>query len=269
MKTDIYQDVTDQIIQQMESLEGDWTAPFAGGLPINACTGNNYNGINTVILSTTNRFESREWGSYKQWQKRGAQVEKGEKGTPIVFFQMFEDEKTEKKFPMLQRSTVFNADQVKGYDAPAANQIDSTKVLDLVDDYVKNTGAVIKVGSSAFYSPSPDQITMPPRSAFREKNATENYYSVLLHELTHWTGHKSRLNRFKDKSKHGYAFEELIAELGAAFQCAELGIDTKPRKDHAHYLKGWLAALKNDKKFIFQAAARAQAAVNLIKSLQE
>ncbi len=113
---------------------------------------------------------------------------------------------------------------------------------------------------------------MPDRSAFtgnQDGTPTEHYYSTLFHEVTHWTGHKSRLDRLSDRSREGYAFEELIAELGAAYQCRIFGIDLEPRADHAKYLGGWLKALKDDKRFIFKAAAAAQKAIGFCDSLQE
>ena len=276
MKHDIHQEITDRIIEQMETCGRDWIKPFTAShhMPVNASTHNQYNGINVLLLGMFSPYSSTEWASYKQWQGKGANVKKGEKGTRIVFFKMLEKESKGEvtKFPMMRYSTVFNAEQVEGYiSAQPVDAIDTTEALANVDEYVKYSGATIDAGNIAAYWPDLDRITMPERSAFIDTptgTSTEHYYSVLLHELTHWTGHKNREDRLTDKSKEGYAFEELVAELGAAYQCVELGIDSEPREDHAQYLASWLRALKGDKKFIFKAAARAQKAVNYIKALQ-
>lgn len=284
MKKDVYQEVTDKIIAQMESLQGGWIKPFTasagGGMPQNASTKAYYQGINILMLGMFNTYSSNEWASYKQWQGKGAQVRKGEKGTPIVFFKMLEKKKKGANgqaefFPLIRYSSVFNAEQVDGYEPakPADDeQLDLTERLALVDSYIAATQATIVGGNrGACYVPSMDHIEMPERSAFLDTEcgtATEHFYSVELHELTHWTGHKDRLNRLDDRSKHGYAFEELIAELGASFQCVRLGINSEPREDHARYLASWIKALKSDKKFIFQAAAKAQKAVEFMDALQ-
>ena len=165
---------------------------------------------------------------------------------------------------------VFNADQVDGYESNTVDLPDLTERLAHCDAYIDALN--IKFGhGSPCYIPSQDTICMPERNAFTgnaDGTPTEHYYSCLFHEVTHWTGHKSRLDRLADRSREGYAFEELIAELGAAYQCRIFGIDLETRADHAKYLSGWLTALKNDKKFIFKAAASAQKAIEFCDSLQ-
>src|SRR5690606_31604522 len=192
-------------------------------------------------------------------------------GSQVVFFKtLFKSEENEQgeaetsKIPMLRLYTVFNASQVDGYEheeTPAPNTESLVAPIEAVDIFCTNTGADIRhEGSGAFYRKSEDFINMPKPIDFvatKSSNPTENYYSVLFHELTHWTGHPKRLDRElmsrrKDYSK--YAIEELCAELGAAFLCAQTGISQTPRADHALYIKSWLAALRNDTKFIFSAS---------------
>ena len=157
-----------------------------------------------------------------------------------------------------------------GYESDAVDLPDLTERLAHCDNYVDSLNIEFGTGSPC-YIPSKDTICMPSRSSFtgnQDGTPTEHYYSTLFHEVTHWTGHTSRLDRLADRSREGYAFEELIAELGAAYQCRIFGIDLEPRADHAKYLGGWLKALKDDKKFIFKAAAAAQKAIGFCDSLQ-
>ena len=277
MKVDIYKDVTDRILTAMESGDTNWLKPFTAstGMPTNGVTRNEYRGINVLLLGLLNPFQSNEWASYKQWQTKGANVRKGEKGTRIVFFKQLEKENKDTgkidRIPLLRYSTVFNADQIDGYESSAVDLPDLTDRLANCDSYIDSLNIVFRNGSPC-YIPSQDAICMPERSAFtgnQDGTPTEHYYSTLFHEVTHWTGHKSRLDRLSDRSREGYAFEELIAELGAAYQCRIFGIDLEPRADHAKYLGGWLKALKDDKRFIFKAAAAAQKAIGFCDSLQE
>lgn len=295
MKTnrDIYQEVTNKIIRLLDRIgENGWQAPFAGlaaqGLPKNPTTENFYQGINIPSLWCDQQekgFTSNQWATFVQWKKKGAQVHKGEKGSPIVFYKPLlkveENDKGEEQetyIPILQLYTVFNANQVDGYEhneQGTLNEIDFVQRLKAVDDFCTNTGADIRHGGAgAYYNRSGDYINIPETIAFVDTDkstATENYYATLLHELTHWTGAPHRLDRDKAKTKSEkskYAFEELVADLGAAFMCAQLNIVPTPREDHAHYIKNWLAALRNDKKFIFKAAAQAAKAAEYMNNLQ-
>jgi antirestriction protein ArdC len=276
MNVDIYQDVTNRILEAMEAGETNWLKPFtaSSGMPANAVTRNDYHGINVLLLGLLNPFQSSEWASYKQWQEKGANVQKGQKGTRIVFFKQLEKENKDTgkidRIPLLRYSTVFNADQVDGYESNTIHLPDLTQRLAHCDNYIESLNIVFGNGSPC-YIPSQDTICMPSRCSFtgnQDGTPTEHYYSTLFHEVTHWTGHSSRLDRLSDRSREGYAFEELIAELGAAYQCRIFGIDLEPRADHAKYLGGWLKALKNDKRFIFKAAAAAQKAIGFCDSLQ-
>ena len=291
-KRDIYQEVTNKIITVLERVHANqWQAPFAElaaqGLPINPTTENHYHGVNIPSLwfdQQANKFTSNHWATYKQWQEQGAQVKKGERGSLIVFYKTLvtteendKGEEQENHIPMLRTFTVFNADQVDGYDhqekgAGPANDTDLVKRIEAVDRFCANTGADIRdTGAGAYYSPMLDYINMPETIKFIDTptaTATENYYATLFHELTHWTGAQHRLNREQCKERNKYAFEELIADLGAAFLCSQLGIVQTPREDHAHYIKNWLKALKNDKKFIFKASAQAAKAAEYMNGLQ-
>jgi antirestriction protein ArdC len=202
----------------------------------------------------------------------------------IVFYKKPEakekpaDEKEESPASRLiaRASWVFNADQVDNWLLPeAAEEIDLTAMIESADHFIAFTGAEIHEGGDvACYHPHADYIQMPPRSAFLGTSSispTESYYATLLHELTHWTGHGSRLNRdFATKyGDEAYAVEELVAELGAAFLCAELAITNSPRPDHAAYVQSWLRVLGNDTHAIFSAASKAQAAVEYLAALQQ
>jgi len=209
---------------------------------------------------------------------------KGSKGTKIVFFKPIvvdtdrvnDSGERENESRMVAKAyTVFNADQVDGWaestpDQPMAD-IDTIAAADAV---VNASGADISHGGSiAAYSPALDAVRMPDRESFVDtdhSSATENYYSTLFHELTHWTGAKHRLDRQFGKrfGDNAYAFEELVAELGAAFNCASLGITSTPRADHAQYIENWLQALKSDKRAIFHAASKAAQSVDYLQGLE-
>ncbi len=286
-KLDIYQTVTDQIIQAIENSVGDPVMPWQRSgllsLPNNVDTGNTYNGINIINLWVTGElrgFTSSQWGTYKQWKNVGAQVRKGEKAALVIFYREFEvdpdpdDPLDDGKRRVAKASYVFNADQVDNYQAENLAEMPPLERIAEAESLVKQTGAIVNHGGDrAYYNTADDYIQMPDEQRFFEKNSstrTESYYSILLHELTHWTGTKPRCNRqmgkrFGDKD---YAMEELVAELGSAFLCAQLGISSEPRKDHACYIANWLQALKNDKKAIFWAAARASDAVKYLQEQQ-
>lgn len=272
VKIDIYQQVTDKILDLMQKHGTNWAKPWKAsgsdfGMPYSVATNKNYQGINIVLLWSAGYSDSR-WGTFKAWQAKGASVKKGEKGTQIIYFSILDktDEDGQKvKIPLLRASYVFNAQQCENVpeekDAPKAI---STGSLEHVENFVKATGANIGHGGDrAYYMPSLDRIQMPHCSDF---DADEFYYSTLLHELTHWTGHKSRLDRDQAHSfgSAEYAYEELIAELGSTFLCAELGVENEPREDHAIYLNSWIRKLQDDKKAIVRAASAASKACRFL-----
>ena len=275
MKTDIYQSITDTIVAAIEQDVGDpimpWHRGGADGVPVNIQTKHYYQGINILNLWVTSQikhYTTNIWGTYRQWMESGAQVRKGEKSSIIVFYKQWTagEGDEEKQMRVLRYSAGFNADQVDGYESSALNgdPVDRDK---LADEYVANTGASITIGGpSAYYDIGNDAIHMPDEERFfatKTSSRTESYYNVLLHELTHWSGAKHRLDRDMGKrfGDAGYSMEELVAELGSAFQCSHLGITPEPRLDHAQYIAHWLKVLKSDKKAIFTASARAQEAV--------
>ena len=288
-QVNIYDKVTQHIIEALENGAGEWARPWhcAGGnmRPSNVKSGNTYNGINVVSLwvaSERNGYASGTWGTYKQWQERGAQVRKGERASPIVFYKKLAVEKemgnvktgeTENvtiNIPMAKASNVFAAEQVDGYDLPEIERPAPRDISENVaaNAFIINAGADIRHGGDrAFYAREPrDYIQMPERQAFTD---CDKYYSTLLHELTHWSGATRRLDRkkgdrFGDKA---YAFEELIAELGAAFLCADIGVSDTPRPDHAQYIQSWLAVLRKDNRAIFKAAAQAEKAAQFLNGL--
>lgn len=287
MKQDIYQRVTDRIMADLEQGVRPWLKPWsvdhAAG-KINRPLRSNfqpYSGINVLMLwgaSVEAGYVSPVWITYKQAQSLGAQVRKGEHGSPVVYASTFtkteqtdDGREVEEQIPFLRAYTVFNAEQVDGlpeqYYPKIENPLPLANRIERADAFVESTGAKIRhAGGSAFYSGTVDQITMPPFESFKDP---ESYYATIFHELTHWTKPESRLNRnFGRKAfgDPGYAREELVAELGAAFLCADLGITPEPREDHASYLASWLKVLKDDKRAIFQAASYASKAADYLSA---
>ena len=278
MQNSIYQEVTDQIISEIEKGAMPWVKPWKADSTCekNIASKKEYNGINRLILAMMTHFKGYQspfYGSFKQWQDLGGTVRKGEKGTKIVFYKPVSVEKTNDQgesenfaYSCLKTYYVFNADQVDGIEI--AKPEVSPRVYNpapALDDRILKTGANIKHGgSSAFFSPMGDFIGMPNRDTF---NDDSSYYATVLHELTHWSGAKHRLDR--DLSgKFGnskYAFEELVAELGAAFLCQDYQIQGELR--HAGYIQNWLTCLKENNQAIFKAAALAQKAADYINQL--
>ena len=274
MKTDIYETVTNRIIENLENGCIPWIKPWhtENTLDKNIKTGNEYNGINRVILGMSG-YQSNIWGSFKQWKDLGANVKLHEKGTAIVFYKPVSGVKVTSEGDeiiynsVFTTSYVFNAEQVEGIeikprdieDKPFLNNVD-------IDTMVMNTGANIRHGgNSAYYRPSEDYINMPVKSDFNDE---AGYYATLLHELTHWSGAKHRLDRTKGKrfGDTAYAFEELIAELGSAFLCEKYAVKGDIR--HEGYIQSWLQALKNDNKMIFKASAYAQKSTDYIVNFE-
>jgi antirestriction protein ArdC len=278
-KSDVYSRVTSQIINAIEQGVGSWQMPWhtSGRFefsPINVASKKPYRGINTVCLWAAARakgYESGEWGTYQQWQERGAQVRKGEKATTVVFWKFANetdgsqegsaDQETRSSRLLLTRGyCVFNTAQVEGYTPKAEPNIPILERIERAETFFRSVGANVKHGGNqAYYSPDADYIQMPPFAAFIEN---VSYYSILAHEHTRWTAKPERCDRQLGRrfGDNAYAAEELIAELGAAFVCAQLGLSTEPRQDHAQYIQSWLRVLKADKRAIFTAASKAQQA---------
>jgi antirestriction protein ArdC len=288
-RADVYERVTARIIADLEQGIRPWLKPWkvehmAGRIsrPLRH-NGTPYRGMNIILLwceAMEKGYVAPLWMTYKQALELKANVRKGEQGSLVVFADKFTKTETnekgdavEREIPFMKGYTVFNVEQIDGlpdrYYAQPANPIPETERHAEAERFIAGTGAVIHHGGNrAFYAPSRDMIQLPPFEAF--KNA-ESYYGTALHELTHWTNHSSRLDRDLGRQRfgdEGYAREELVAELGAAFLCADLQTTPEARADHADYIGHWLQVLKEDKRAIFQAAAHAQRAADYLHRLQ-
>ncbi|MCT2581111.1 MAG: DUF1738 domain-containing protein [Mesorhizobium sp.] len=281
---DTYQRITDTIVEQLEAGTKPWIRPWRGSvrhslIPRRA-TGEAYRGINVLMLWVSGQmfgYQENTWMTYRQAQDLGGQVRKGEKGTLVVKYGTFTPKEREddedRSIPYLKGYTVFNIEQIENlpdrFFSPA-EELPSVPVphIETVEVFVRNTNAKVSYsGTKACYRPSSDDILMPDRDRFESE---VHLYSTLLHELSHWSGAKHRLDR--DLSgrfgTESYAVEELVAELAASFLCADLGVAHDPRDNTAAYLASWLAVLKNDKRAIITAAAKAQAAADYLTALQ-
>ena len=265
--------ITDRIISLIET-EGclPWAKPWRVNAPSNVVTGKPYRGINRLLLSVAG-FTDPRFLTFKQALMLGGSVRKGEHGLPVVYWQFsdVEDETDSRKSKALCRAyTIFNVEQCEGLNLPvietpihSADAIQAAQIL--VDGY-KDHPAIVHGGEVACYIPSRDRVMMPVREAFESGEA---YFGVLAHECIHSTGHESRLQRpgVTDPISFGsenYALEELIAELGAAFLCAESGIENRIEQSAA-YIAGWLEALRNDKSLVIKAAGGAQRASDWVR----
>ncbi|MHB8252926.1 MAG: ArdC family protein [Acidiferrobacter sp.] len=280
---DIHQTITNQILEAMESVQNQgqnrkrlWDSQPS--LPLNFTTGKPYSGINVLMLwsaSLNHGYTSPYWLTYKQASDKGGQVRKGEHSTLCVFYKPWQSEDTNAatgetettKGAILKSFRVFNLDQIDGIERPAPEPRAPFLAIEDAERILAASPAPIHTGGTqAFYRPATDSIHLPAREAFINPEA---FYSVALHELTHSTGHSSRLDRdFSGRfGTEAYAFEELIAELGSAFLGADIGILGATLPDHADYLASWIAILRNDKKAILTAAAQASKAHAYIKGL--
>lgn len=284
---DLHQTVTDRIIADLETGVRPWTRPWDnGGTGVRPLRhdGQPYHGVNVLTLwaeAALRGYTRPRWMTFRQALALGGSVRKGEKGVQIVYANRLvsADPDTDaapapdtdstlraRGFSILKSYTVFNLDQIDGladrYPTTGSVILDPALRVARADAFFASTGAVIAHGGDqAFYAPGPDRIQMPAFASFRDVGG---YYATLAHEMTHWTGHPNRLDRSFGAGRFGdeaYAREELVAELGAAFLCADLGLTVEPRSDHAAYLASWLRVLRADKRFIFTAAAHAERAV--------
>lgn len=271
-----------EIIRQMQEVGTDWIKPWrnkmAKGLPHNYFGKRNYNGINLwLLLYGEIDYTSTAWGTKKQWEKAGFTELKGEPMlitlTKPTTSSKYKDKKGNPLKYWLQRHYyVYNSEQVTGFELPegydSAQIVDSYETND-ADQLVINSGVTIKSDTRAYFHPSMDFIGMPDRDTFTD---SESYYGTLLHELTHWTGHKDRLNRKQEahsNDREAYAFEELIAEFGAAQLCAITGISPSPREDHAKYLNSWIRALSESEKVLPMAMAMASKSCTYLLGLKQ
>ncbi|MBR0713930.1 ArdC family protein [Bradyrhizobium liaoningense] len=289
-KPSLYEEITTHIVADLEAGIFPWARPWGTGggnqvfaLPRNAATGKAYSGINVLILwgrLFECSFASSRWLTFRQASNLGGTVRKGEHGVTVCYADRFvpkseqgdassakqgQPEADGAAVPFLRRYTVFNVDQCDNLpdhclvEAPA---LPEREIVPQAEALAAATRADIRIGGAkAFYSASEDTVRIPPQPAFFEQI---NYYRTLFHELGHWTGHPSRLNRdqlgtFGSKR---YANEELLAELTGAFVCAALSI--KPTVRHADYLGSWLNVLREDSRAIFRAASKASKAADFL-----
>jgi len=262
-----FDDVTRQIKAQLEAGTRPWIKPWnGGGMPLpQRCNGEHYQGINIILLWMMGRT-APTWMTYNQAKQLGGQVRRGEKGTGICYTAPVTT-KEDETYRVYKWYTVFNAEQIDGlppqyYPQPVQDFVNTDKRIIKADTLAASTGADIRHGEAkAYYVPAHDYINMPEFGEFR---SALDYYSTMFHELVHWTGHKTRMDRKFSRNKTDYAIEELVAEMGSAFLMAHLGLEATVREDHASYLAHWLKALDNDSKFIFSAASAASQAVTHI-----
>jgi len=290
-KKSIHEQVTDSILALLEKGTLPWRRPWqtsgtALAVPANVISKRPYHGINRVILWTSALvagYPTHAWATYRQIQEAGGQVRKGEKGTRVMLYRPLEqnDEndatgseegetegKDAKPSRIARVFTVFNLAQCDGLAAPEQSETVSADPIPAAREFLANVNARVQYGGDrACYIPSLDLIQLPPLEAF---TSAEAFFATSLHEHVHFSGHPSRLNRLEKWAPFGseaYACEELVAELGAAFLCAELSIKGE-LEHHASYLQNWLGVLKQDKTALFRAAADASRAAEYLHSLQ-
>jgi antirestriction protein ArdC len=289
VRADVYTRVTDRILADLEQGVRPWMKPWNADNTAGRITrplrhnGTPYRGVNVLLLwdeATTRGYASKIWMTYKQAAELNAQVRKGEHGALVVYADRLtrieagdNGEDVEREIPFMKGYTVFNVEQIEGlpdhyYGRPEPKG-EPLQLLENAEHFFAATGATFHHGGNmAYYAPGPDLIQLPLPEVFRD---APSYAATKAHELAHWTKHESRLNREFGRKRFGdqaYAREELVAELGAAFLCADLGITPEPREDHAAYLAHWLKVLREDKRAIFSAAAHAQRAVDYLHGLQ-
>ena len=274
---EVYRSVQEQLIEQIQKAEtegGKWEFPWHrdASLPRNAMNSNRpYSGINSLMLmfrKDAMGYETGLWAGFNQWKEKGGTVRKGEKGTMIIIPTIIPGKKdadgNEVKAGSVFFKTghVFNLDQIDGIDKEQFKmpELSEEERVDELEKALSEVGAIVNHGGDrAFYRPSTDEITLPPFSSFKSKEA---YYAVFAHELMHWTGHRDRLNRdhLGDFGSPEYAQEELVAEIASAFFMTAHGLTPEPREDHAQYLASWLKKLKSDPDALKNAFEQAQKA---------
>jgi antirestriction protein ArdC len=293
-RKDMYQEVTALIIEALENDVRPWVQPWgdapALSMPLRH-NGEAYNGINVLILwsiAQKKGFSNPYWMTYRQAQELGGQVRKGEKAAPVFYAGKLklnedgskdndpaEDDADGRIIHYMKSYAVFNAAQIDGLPdryAPAPLPVIAQEDMQRIpeaDLFLTRTGADIRNGESrAYFDILADYIALPDFAAFK---SVHGFYSTAFHELAHWSGHKSRLDRIEkadSRRSKEYAFEELIAEISAAFLCADHGIATDFEGQHVAYIQSWIQLLKDDKKAIFRAASMAQKAADYLHGLQ-
>jgi antirestriction protein ArdC len=281
MKRDLYAEVSARIVAELEAGAAPWVKPWSAipgaNTPCNVVSNRPYSGCNVVLLwmAQAAGYRTPRFLTFKQALELGGNVRRGERGTKVFFVKQLlvrdqDADDTTRLIPMMREYTVFNVDQCENLP----DSINTGKPIrvrhpdtrdELADDFLRSTGADIREGhGEAFYIPSRDFISMPDFAAFK---GADHFYNVAFHELTHWTGHTSRLDRdLKHRfGSRNYAAEELIAELGAAFLSAEFGFDGDVRA--AGYIANWIELLKADKRAFFTACSQATKAADYLRGL--
>ena len=271
---DIYKEITERIITEMEKGIIPWEKPWiASGNCVAPTTGKPYSLLNQMLLGRPG-----EYITFNQCQKEGGRVKKGEKSHMVVFWKWIEQEDEEtgekKEIPFLRYYNVFHIDQCEGISPRHTETLhmpDGAEAIEeaqeIIYDYLSREGVKLThtEGDRAFYKPSTDEVVLPIRKQFM---STAEYYSTVFHELTHSTGHASRLNRISSPAFFGseaYSKEELVAEIGASALVSHVGLETSTSfRNNAAYIQNWLNVLKGDKRFIVSAAGKAEQGVDLI-----
>jgi antirestriction protein ArdC len=278
VKRDLYAEVSERILAELERGAVPWVKPWAAtagqNVPQNAVTNRPYSGCNVILLwlARNRGWSTPRFLTFKQATEAGGHARKGEHGTKVYFvkqLQVKDDDET-RVVPMLREYTVFNVEQCENLPESIKRgkpmRVRNPDTRDaLADQFLHSTRADIREGhGEAYYVPSHDFISMPAFEAFK---GADHFYNVAFHELTHWTGHKSRLDRdLKNRfGSRDYAAEELVAELGAAFLCAEFGFDGDVR--HAGYIATWIELLKADKRAFWTACSKASQAADYLRGL--
>ena len=274
----VYEIVTEKIIKQLESGVAPWRKPWTCQTPANLLTQKEYRGLNVFTLASQG-FPSRFWLTYNQATKLGGRIRKGEKSSPVIFWNICDERETtaqdganETSRPFLLRYySVFNLSQAEGIDIPASllQETRTNEPIETCEQLVTNmpNSPAFEQSDKAWYSPSNDVVGMPARGLF---HSSEEYYATEFHELAHSTGHAKRLHRenFDNPVSFGsesYSKEELIAEMTAAMLCGIAGIEQRILENSAAYLKTWIARLKSDSRLLVSAASQAQKAADFIQ----
>lgn len=261
----VYEIITARIVETLEQGVAPWRKPWSSRTPRNPFSGREYRGVNVVLLQAQ-PFQSENWMTFNQAQSVGGHIKKGERGTPVVFYKVTEKEHrdgTTKKGFVLRYFTVFNLEQTEGVPlalpTKAVTPVDRIAACEKLVDGYPNPPTIVHGGDRASYNPSIDRVQVPSRERF---TSAEEYYSTLFHELAHSTGHADRLARkgVVDASRfqsHGYAFEELVAEIANAFLCSHAGIAPATLDNSAAYIATWAKVLKSEPRWIVEASAQA------------
>lgn len=272
MSQAVYEKITNRIIEGLDKGVVPWKKPWKIDLPKNLKSKKQYNGINLLML-LYNEHQSPWYATFNQIKELGGTVKKGEKGYLIVFWKINEyekvvDGKTETvEVPFIRYSHVFNSEQCEGITVPETEKNEEILECKSVYDDMLNKPKLEHKSTGAYYNPQTDIVNVPHIDTFED---VEEYYSTLFHELVHSTGHESRLSRegitkIDAYGNEKYSFEELVAEIGNAFLCAETQISNGEVFDNSQaYINGWISKLKSDPKLIIKASSKAQEAVNYI-----